>query len=51
MKRVLVVGAGFGGLSAARRLAETPGVEVTLIDKINQGANSLSQEEKKKKQP
>lgn len=35
MMRVLVVGAGFGGLSAARCLAEKAGVEVTLVDKKN----------------
>ncbi|ODT58405.1 hypothetical protein ABS71_19005 [bacterium SCN 62-11] len=33
--RVLVVGAGFGGLGAARWLAGQPGVEVTLVDKRN----------------
>jgi NADH dehydrogenase len=32
---VLVVGAGFGGLGAARWLAQQPGVEVTLVDKRN----------------
>src|SRR5438094_10044579 len=31
---VVVVGAGFGGLAAARRLAETP-VRVTVIDRRN----------------
>ena len=34
MHRVVVVGAGFGGLSAARTLAGT-GVEVTLVDQRN----------------
>lgn len=33
--RVLVVGAGFGGLGAARALARDPDVEVTLVDKRN----------------
>ena len=33
--KVLVVGAGFGGLGAARYLASLPGVEVTLVDKKN----------------
>ncbi len=30
-----MVGAGFGGLGAARWLAEQPGIEVTLVDKRN----------------
>lgn len=33
--RVVVVGGGFGGLTATRALAEVAGVEVTLIDKRN----------------
>lgn len=33
--RVVIVGAGFGGLWAARHLARKPGVTVTLIDKNN----------------
>ena len=33
--RILVVGAGFGGLGAARWLAKQPGVQVTLVDKRN----------------
>lgn len=33
--RILVVGAGFGGLGAARRLAKQPDVQVTLVDKRN----------------
>ncbi|MGA7323509.1 MAG: FAD-dependent oxidoreductase [Rhodomicrobium sp.] len=32
--RVVIVGAGFGGLAAAKRLANHP-VDVTLIDKRN----------------
>src|SRR6267154_1391379 len=32
--RVVVVGAGFGGLEAARRLARSP-VDVTVIDRHN----------------
>lgn len=31
-KRVVVIGAGWGGLSAAHHLAKAPGVEVTLVD-------------------
>ena len=31
-KRVVVVGAGWGGLSAAHHLSSQPGVEVTVID-------------------
>lgn len=31
--RVLILGAGFGGLAAARRLRGSPDVEVTLIDR------------------
>jgi NADH:quinone reductase (non-electrogenic) len=34
MTRVVVVGAGFGGLAAARRLAGAP-VEVTIVDRNN----------------
>ena len=34
MRQVIIVGAGFGGLAAAERLAELP-VEVTLIDRQN----------------
>src|SRR5437762_8716029 len=33
-KRVAVVGAGFGGLEAARKLARSP-VDVTVIDRHN----------------
>ncbi len=32
--RVVIVGAGFGGLAAAKRLANQP-LDVTLIDKRN----------------
>ena len=35
MKRVVIVGGGFAGVSCARRLASNPGVHVTLIDKNN----------------
>lgn len=35
VKRVVIIGAGFGGLSAARKMANKPGIEVTLIDKHN----------------
>jgi NADH:ubiquinone reductase (H+-translocating) len=34
-KEVLIVGAGFGGLEAARELARKPPVNVTLIDQRN----------------
>src|SRR3954466_10580239 len=32
---VVIVGGGFGGVGAARRLAKQDGVEVTLIDRHN----------------
>src|SRR5437762_7348586 len=35
MKRVVIVGGGFAGLNAAKRLGGVAGVEVTLIDKHN----------------
>lgn len=35
MTHVLIVGAGFAGLNAARVLANHPGIEVTLIDREN----------------
>jgi NADH dehydrogenase FAD-containing subunit len=34
LPRVVIVGAGFGGLAAARALARTP-AEVTVIDRRN----------------
>jgi NADH:ubiquinone reductase (H+-translocating) len=34
-KEVIVVGAGFGGLEAARRLAGHPAVQVTIVDQRN----------------
>lgn len=33
--QVVIVGAGFAGLNAARRLGNTPGIEVTLLDREN----------------
>jgi NADH:quinone reductase (non-electrogenic) len=33
--RVVIVGAGFGGLSAARQLEKHPHVEVTIVDRTN----------------
>jgi NADH dehydrogenase len=33
--RVVIAGAGFGGLEAARRLGRVPGVQVTLLDQRN----------------
>ncbi len=33
--RVVIAGAGFGGLEAARRLGRVPGVQVTLLDEHN----------------
>jgi NADH:ubiquinone reductase (H+-translocating) len=35
MKRIVIVGGGFAGVSCARRLATNPDVHVTLIDKNN----------------
>jgi NADH dehydrogenase len=32
--RVVIIGGGFGGLSAARGLADAP-VDITLIDRTN----------------
>lgn len=34
-RRVVIVGAGFGGLRAAKRLRNKPGVEVLLVDRRN----------------
>ena len=34
-KRVVIIGAGFGGLSAAKKLANKPDIDVILIDKHN----------------
>ncbi len=33
--RVVIVGAGFGGLWAAKELAKEPGIDVTLVDRNN----------------
>lgn len=33
VSKVVIVGAGFGGLTCARRLSGTPGIDVTVIDK------------------
>ena len=33
--RVVVIGGGFGGLRVTRRLAALPGVEITLVDRVN----------------
>src|SRR5436305_11972122 len=35
VKRVVIVGGGFAGLSCARKLASHPDVRITLIDKHN----------------
>jgi len=35
MKQVLIVGAGFAGINAAKRLRNVPGVAVTLLDREN----------------
>jgi NADH dehydrogenase len=35
MKRVVIVGGGFAGVTCARRLASNPDVHITLIDKNN----------------
>ena len=34
-KHVVIVGGGFAGLAAAKRLANNPSVRVTLIDRRN----------------
>jgi len=31
--RVVIIGAGFAGLTTARRLSDTPGIDVTVVDK------------------
>src|SRR5438552_17100660 len=33
--KVVIVGAGFGGLRLARKLNNKPGIEVILVDKVN----------------
>jgi NADH dehydrogenase len=35
MKKVLIIGGGFGGLECALGLANQPGIDVTLIDRTN----------------
>ena len=35
MKKVVIVGGGFAGLNAAKKLGRCRGVEVTLIDRRN----------------
>jgi len=35
MKRVVIIGAGFAGLSAAKRLRRVDGLEVTILDRRN----------------
>ena len=35
MKQVLIVGAGFAGLNAAKKLRNVPGIAVTLLDREN----------------
>src|SRR5690349_5146439 len=35
MQRVVIIGAGFGGLNAAKALANKPGVEVLIVDREN----------------
>jgi len=35
MKHVVIVGAGFAGLNAAKRLRDVPGIAVTLLDREN----------------
>ena len=34
-KQVVIVGAGFAGLNAAKRLRDVPGIAVTLLDREN----------------
>jgi NADH:ubiquinone reductase (H+-translocating) len=33
--KIVIIGAGFGGLTLARRLNNKPGFEVVLVDKFN----------------
>src|SRR5206468_12335957 len=33
--KIVIVGAGFGGLRLARKLNNKPGIEVILVDKVN----------------
>ena len=35
MKKILIIGGGFGGLECALGLANQPGIDVTLIDRTN----------------
>jgi len=35
MKKIVIVGAGFAGLNAAKRLRRVPGIDVTVIDREN----------------
>lgn len=35
MKRVVIIGAGFGGLNAAQALANKPGIDVLILDREN----------------
>ncbi|MFW1989669.1 FAD-dependent oxidoreductase, partial [Acinetobacter baumannii] len=34
-QEVVIIGAGFGGLNAAKLLANNPGFSITIIDKTN----------------
>jgi phytoene dehydrogenase-like protein len=42
MKKILIVGAGLGGLSTALRLAKS-GYEVCIVEKNNQAGGRLNQ--------
>src|SRR5688572_27907949 len=35
MPHVLIIGGGFAGLNAAKRLGGVPGIDVTLVDRTN----------------